>query len=118
VNIFPRFDLGYDRMTEKGIDQLTDGMRISAWIGYGIRNRWETWGSPDDPQMGEAARTFAIYSYTLTYGYLFWQNHNMVLRLRYKGGVDNDFLTRRDSAARSITLISMSSTGLRSTPSA
>ncbi len=94
VNVFPRIDLGYDRMTEKGIDQLTEGLRISAWIGYGIRNRWDTWGSPEDPQMGDAARTFSIYSYTLTYGYLFWQNHNTVLRLRYKGGVDNDFLTR------------------------
>jgi hypothetical protein len=94
VNIFPRFDLSYERMKERGIDQLTEGFDISYWIGYGIRNRWDSWGEPGDLQSGENARKFMIQSLTVTAGLLFLDSHNIVLRARYKGGENNDFLTR------------------------
>lgn len=94
VNLFPRIDFGYDRQTEKGIDQITEGLRVSSWIGYGIRNRWEQWGLPPEYEAGEEARHFTIYSFTLTYGMLFRRSHNIVFRGRYKGGINNDFLTR------------------------
>ncbi len=93
-NLFPRIDLGFDRMSEKGIDQLTEGMRISTWIGYGVRNRWEPWGDPSDMQSSEGAKTFTIYSLTMTWGVLFAGTQNVVVRARIKGGIDNDFLTR------------------------
>lgn len=93
-NVFPRLDLNLSAVTEKGIDQITSGLGIFSWIGYGVRNRWEKWGSPPDYEIGEEARTFVIYSLTLLAGYAKDDNHNVVLKLRYKGGKDNDFLTR------------------------
>ncbi len=93
-NVFPRLDLNLSAVTEKGIDQITRGLGIFSWIGYGVRNRWEKWGSPPDYEMGEEARTFVIYSLTLLAGYSKNDDHNVVLKLRYKGGKDNDFLTR------------------------
>jgi len=94
VNIFPRLDLGVERLTEKGIDQIKQGFALEAWAGYGIRSKWEPWG--EEPVMEETgyARTFAIYSCELTAGAVFLRTHNLVLRAHYKGGVDNDFLTR------------------------
>jgi len=94
VNIFPRIDVGYDRQTEKGIDQITEGLRVSSWIGYGIRSRWEQWGMPPEYEAGEEASHFTIYSLTMTYGFLFRRTHNIIFRGRYKGGINNDFLTR------------------------
>lgn len=94
INLFPRMDVSIDLLKEKGIDQLTSGFRISSWAGYGIRNRWEEWGEPDDLQTGEKARKFVIYSSEITAGLLFLKNHNLVIRARHKGGIDNDFLTR------------------------
>jgi hypothetical protein len=93
-NIFPRFDLGLSAITEKGIDQLTHGLGISSWAGYGRRSRWEKWGTPPDYEIGEKAQNFIIYSSTATAGYLINNNHNIVLRGRLKGGHNNDFLTR------------------------
>ena len=94
INIFPRIDIIFDHLSEKGIDQLTKGIKVVSWIGYGIRNRWERWGEPPNYEIGAKARTFAIYSITLTSGLLYMNNHNMVIRTRYKGGIDNDFITR------------------------
>lgn len=94
VNIFPRLDLSFEILTEKGLDQLTNGIGIDAWAGYGIRSRWEDWGDPSNPEDAEKSRRFVIYCFTLTGGLLFLENHNIVLRARYKGGRDNDFLTR------------------------
>ncbi|MBN2041759.1 MAG: hypothetical protein JW864_17110 [Spirochaetes bacterium] len=93
-NIFPRIDLGIGYVKEDGIDQLTSGIELFSWAGYGIRNRWEEWGEPGDMQTGEKARTFLIYSSKLTAGLLFRKNHNLVLRAHYKGGTDNDFLSQ------------------------
>lgn len=93
-NVFPRLDLNFSSVTEKGIDQITSGIGIFSWVGYGVRNRWEKWGSPPDYEIGEEARTFTIYCFTLLAGWAKDDNHNVVLKLRYKGGKDNDFLTR------------------------
>ncbi len=93
-NIFPRFDFSINRLKETGVDQLTDGIKLSSWIGYGIRNKWDKFGESSSYESGKWAKTFVIYSVTLTSGLLFNNNHNIVLRARYKGGVDNDFLTR------------------------
>ncbi|MCX8123761.1 MAG: hypothetical protein N3F66_06310 [Spirochaetes bacterium] len=93
-NLFPRFDWNIEHYTEQGIDQLFNGIAFHNWIGYGIRNRWDTWGEPGKLQMGEEARTFAIYSSTLTIGKVFADNHNIIVRLRLKGGIDNDFLSQ------------------------
>jgi len=92
-NIFPRLDLSLDYLKEKGIDQLASGLKILGWVGYGVRNRWEEWGEPGNLQMGDKARKFWIYSGEATAGLLFKGNHNIVIRGRYKGGVNNDFLT-------------------------
>lgn len=94
VNVFPRIDLGIERLTEKGIDQIKQGFSLETWAGYGIRSEWEPWG--EDPFIEDTtyARTFAIYSCELTAGALFLRTHNLVLRAHYKGGIDNDFLTR------------------------
>lgn len=94
VNFFPRIDLIFNKIKEIGIDQLADGIKLTGWIGYGVRSRWEQWGEPPKYEMGEKARTFIIYSGELTAGLLLHDNHNFVLCLHYKGGVDNDFLTR------------------------
>lgn len=94
VNIFPRIDLNFEGLSESGIDQLTSGVGAESWAGYGIRNRWQSWGEPPNLESGGPARTFLIYSFTLTGGLLIDNNHNLVVRLRYKGGHDNDFLTR------------------------
>jgi hypothetical protein len=94
VNVFPRLDVNFSAVTEKGIDQITSGLGIFSWIGYGVRNRWEKWGSPPDYEIGEEAKTFVIYSFTVLAGYAKDDNHNVVLKIRYKGGKDNDFLTR------------------------
>ncbi len=94
VNVFPRLDLNLEQLTEKGIDQLTQGIGIELWAGYGIRNRWDDWGERPDLENGSRARTFGIYSGSLTAGALIAKHHNLVLRVRYKGGFDNDFLTR------------------------
>ena len=94
VNFFPRIDLSLNRMKETGIDQLTEGIKLTGWIGYGIRSKWDKWGEPPKYEMGKDARTFMIYSVELTAGLLFNDNHNFVISGHYKGGVDNDFLTR------------------------
>jgi len=94
VNIFPRLDLNLEKLTETGIDQLTQGVGVELWGGYGIRSRWEDWGEETALENGSPARTFGIYSGTLTLGALWAGHHNLVLRGRYKGGFDNDFLTR------------------------
>ncbi|MCX7677638.1 MAG: hypothetical protein N2316_00300 [Spirochaetes bacterium] len=93
-NVFPRVDVNFSDLTEKGIDQITHGVGIFSWIGYGVRNRWEKWGTPPNYEMGEEARTFVIYSFTFIAGYAKDDDHNVVGRVRYKGGKDNDFLTR------------------------
>ncbi len=93
-NVFPRIDLNLENMREKGIDQLSEGVEILSWIGYGVRNRWERWGEPQNYQVGEQAKTFIIYSIVGSIGFLFNNNHNIVIRGKYKGGVDNDFLSR------------------------
>jgi hypothetical protein len=93
-NVFPRIDLSLSAITEKGIDQLTHGIGISTWIGYGVRSRWEQWGTGPDYEMGEEARTFTIYSFTVTGAYLVNNNHNFIIKARIKGGIDNDFLTQ------------------------
>lgn len=93
-NIFPRFDFSISAITEKGIDQLTHGIGLSSWIGYGVRNRWEAWGTAPNYEIGDEARTFMIYSFTVTGAYLINNNHNFIIRARFKGGEDNDFLTR------------------------
>jgi len=93
-NLFPRFDFSLSAITEKGIDQLTEGVGISSWIGYGVRSRWEKWGTAPDYEIGEEARTFTIYSFTLTGAYLINNNHNFIVKARIKGGIDNDFLTQ------------------------
>ncbi|TAL35044.1 MAG: hypothetical protein EPN93_11365 [Spirochaetes bacterium] len=94
VNVFPRIDLALEQLKEKGIDQLTHGVGLEGWAGYGIRSKWEPWGEPGEHQSGSFARTFWIYSGTLTLGWLGASDQNLVLRARYKGGDDNDFLTR------------------------
>lgn len=94
INVFPRIDFIIDYISESGIDQLTNGIKLVSWAGYGVRNRWEKWGEYPDYEMGKEARTFAIYSLTLISGLLFNNNHNFIIRARYKGGVDNDFLNR------------------------
>lgn len=94
VNIFPRFDLNLERLRERGLDQLTEGAEIRSWVGYGVRNRWERWGRPDAYQPGEEAKSFVIYSIAATVGFLFCDTHNIVIKGKYKGGIDNDFLTR------------------------
>ncbi len=94
INFFPRLDLIFNKMKETGIDQLADGIKLTGWIGYGVRNRWEKWGEPPRYEMGKKARTFMIYSAELTAGMLFHNDHNAVITGHYKGGVDNDFLTR------------------------
>lgn len=94
VNIFPRLDLSLDSITEKGIDQLTEGIGISAWAGYGIRSRWDKWGEPGNYETGKEARTFIITSCRITAGYLYNNDQNLVVRASYKGGIDNDFITR------------------------
>lgn len=93
-NVFPRLDFSISAFTEKGIDQLAHGVGLSSWIGYGVRNRWERWGTAPDFETGDEARTFLIYSFTVTGAYLINNNHNFILRARFKGGDDNDFLTR------------------------
>ncbi len=93
-NVFPRFDLGLSAITEKGVDQLTEGVGISSWIGYGVRSRWEKWGTAPEYEIGEEARTFTIYSFTFTGAYLYNNDHNFIVRARIKGGIDNDFLTQ------------------------
>lgn len=94
VNFFPRLDLSYERLSEKGIDQLTEGWEFATWAGYGIRSRWEEWGDESNPQTGEKTQTFLITSATLTAGALYKNNQNLVLKARFKGGKDNDFLSR------------------------
>jgi hypothetical protein len=94
VNVFPRLDLNLEMMTEKGIDQLARGIEIRTWAGYGVRSKWHRWGEPDNLQEGEKARTFVIYSAEAAAGLLLCGHHNLVVRARYKGGIDNDFLTR------------------------
>ncbi len=94
VNVFPRIDLGLEMLTEKGIDQLTRGVEVKAWAGYGARSRWSDWGEPTAMEKGDFARTFVIYSAIATAGLLFAGTHNLVFRAHYKGGQDNDFLTQ------------------------
>ncbi len=94
VNVFPRIDLGIEHLTEKGIDQIKQGFSLESWVGYGIRNKWERWGEQSALEDTTYARTFVIYSCELTAGALFLRTHNLVLRAHYKGGIDNDFLTR------------------------
>jgi len=94
INIFPRAIVAIGELTEKGIDQLTEGVRLSSWAGYGIRNRWDAWGSSSDLQSGAYAKEFLIYSVSLNAGVLFRRHHNLKARARYKGGIDNDFLSR------------------------
>ncbi|HSV98060.1 MAG TPA: hypothetical protein VLM75_14155 [Spirochaetota bacterium] len=94
INLFPRIDLGIERLTEKGIDQIKQGFSLESWAGYGIRNKWERWGEEPILEDTTCARTFAIYSCEFTAGALFLRTHNLVFRAHYKGGIDNDFLTR------------------------
>lgn len=93
INIFPRIDLRVEHLKERGLDQLSKGIQISSWIGYGIRNRWEKWGDPSSYNKGEATRKFVIYSIAITSGLLYKNNHNLVLKSRFKGGLNNDFLS-------------------------
>lgn len=93
-NLFPRIDWNIEHYTEQGIDQLFDGLSFQNWIGYGIRSRWNTWGEPGKLQMGKEAKTFVIYSSTLTAGKVFENSQNVIVRLRLKGGIDNDFLSQ------------------------
>ncbi|MCP4134665.1 MAG: hypothetical protein GY754_27065 [bacterium] len=94
INIFPRglIDIGY--YTEKGMDQLTEGVKLSSWAGYGIRSNWDQWGVAGNMQSGKKQAKFLIYSTTLITGILFNDNHNIVLRSRFKGGLNNDFLSK------------------------
>ena len=94
INIFPRISFNLGQLNEKGIDQLTEGILLSSWIGYGLRSRWQTWGTPDDPQSGTHARDFFIYSTTLMAGLLVGDSHNFIIKLKFKGGIDNDFISR------------------------
>lgn len=95
VNAFPRLDLNLERLTERGLDQLTSGVGIESWIGYGVRSSWSAWGEPSALEEGSRYRTFVIYSLTLSAGLLSGSdNRNLVMRLRYKGGQRNDFLNR------------------------
>lgn len=93
-NLFPRIDWNIERYTEQGIDQLFNGIAFQNWIGYGIRSQWDTWGEPGKLEMGKQAKTFVIYSSTLTVGKVFCNNQNAIVRLRLKGGIDNDFLSQ------------------------
>ncbi len=93
-NLFPRIDWNIEHYTEQGIDQLFDGIAFQNWIGYGNRNKWDTWGEPGNLQMGKEAKTFIIYSSTLTIGTVFKEKQNAIVRLRLKGGIDNDFLSQ------------------------
>ena len=100
ASIFPRALIDIGMLQEKGVDSLTHGIVLSAWGGYGYRSDWEEWGAPGDMRMGKKAQDFFIYSATFTAGMLFLEdydffgNHNIVLKAKYKGGVDNDFLSR------------------------
>jgi len=94
VNIFPFFIMEIGSLEEHGIDQLTQGIMAYAWGGYGWRSRWGWWGESTEPQSGAYARDFAIFSAWLKFGLLYEDNHNLVVRLLYKSGVDNDFLNR------------------------
>ncbi len=94
VNIFPRGVINIGYITEKGIDQLAKGMQVSSWYGYGIRNKWDEWGEPDNLQSSTQARTFSIYAVLFKIGILINNNQNFILKGKYKGGVDNDFLSR------------------------
>jgi hypothetical protein len=94
VNVFPYFILEIGSLHEQGIDQLTEGILLYAWAGYGIRSRWRWWGEAQEPQSGSYARDFAIISAWLKFGVLFAGHHNLVVRFLFKGGIDNDFLNR------------------------
>jgi len=94
INIFPRFIINIGKITERDIDKLTSGINLTAWVGYGLRNRWQKWGEPGNLQSSTSAKDFLIYSTTFTAGFLFAEDHNIVLRTRYKGGLDNDFLSQ------------------------
>ncbi len=93
-NLFPRIDWNIEHYTEQGIDQLFNGIAFHNWVGYGIRSQWDTWGEPGKLQMGKEAKTFVIYSSTLTCGKVFGNNQNVIVRIRIKGGIDNDFLSQ------------------------
>ncbi|HXK65986.1 MAG TPA: hypothetical protein PK348_06940 [Spirochaetota bacterium] len=93
-NLFPRIDWNIEHYTEQGIDQLFNGIAFQNWIGYGIRSQWDTWGEPGKLQMGKEAKTFVIYSSTLTCGKVFGNSQNLIVRMRIKGGIDNDFLSQ------------------------
>ncbi len=94
VNIFPYLILEIGSLREQGIDQLTQGILLYAWAGYGCRSRWDWWGEAADPQSGSYARNFMIASAWLKFGVIFGRHHNFVLRFLFKGGIDNDFLNR------------------------
>ena len=94
VNIFPHLILDLGVIKTKGIDLLTDGFMLSNFAGYGIRSSWKEWGEPGDLQTGARAQKFVIFSSTLSLGILFGDDQNIVLRARFKGGLNNDFLSR------------------------
>ncbi|MBN1532924.1 MAG: hypothetical protein JXA20_09700 [Spirochaetes bacterium] len=94
VNVFPYLILEIGSLHEQGIDQLTEGILLYAWGGYGTRSRWSWWGDADNPQSGGYARHFSIISAWMKFGILVAGHHNLVVRLLFKGGFNNDFLNR------------------------
>lgn len=94
ANIFPHIILDAGKLSEAGIDKITKGIIWSSWVGYGYRSNWDTWGEPGNLQTGDDAKDFWIVSSTITAGFVFMQNHNLVIRMKFKGGIDNDFLSR------------------------
>lgn len=93
INIFPNFIIEAGETTVAGMDMITRGIKLSGWGGYGLRNRWSWWGEPGNPQSGGYAGDFWIYSAEISSGALIHENHNIYMKLKYKGGIDNDFIS-------------------------
>ena len=94
INIFPRGVFDINNITIKGLDMLTHGIQIYGWAGYRIRNRWNNWGYINNIINVSQARKFTIYSITLKMAYLWNNNHNIVAKFKFKGGINNDFLSQ------------------------
>lgn len=94
VNIFPNLIIESGATSEKGIDQIMKGIKLSLWSGYGYRSDWAAWGDPADTQSGDYAKDFWIYSSEINAGFIPLKNHNLVCKIKYKGGIDNDFISR------------------------
>lgn len=95
VNIFPRFTLSIGKYIEtKDADKIGSGLMLNYWMGYGYRSKWDAWGDKDDLQSGKYAQDFSIYSLSAKIGIKLKKRQNIILRGKYKGGIDNDFLSR------------------------